>query len=69
MMFISVLGKTEQGVAGAGWAILLVMSMTGGGMVPLFTMPRGCTSWQLFGGKVERAGLEGAIWRGFGLPT
>jgi ABC-2 type transport system permease protein len=40
MMFVSVLGKTEQAVAGAGWAIFLVMAMTGGGMVPLMFMPK-----------------------------
>ena len=67
MMFISVLGKTEQAVAGAGWAILLVMSMTGGGMVPLMVMP----SWMFKLGSISAVkwsvlALEGAIWRGFG---
>jgi ABC-2 type transport system permease protein len=67
MMFMSVLGKTEQAVAGAGWAILLVMSMTGGGMVPLMAMP----SWMFKLGSFSAVkwsilSLEGAIWRGFG---
>ena len=67
MMLMSVLGKTEQAVAGAGWAILLVMSMTGGGMVPLMMMP----SWMFKIGSVSAVkwsvlALEGAIWRGFG---
>lgn len=67
MMLISVLGKTEQAVAGAGWAILLVMSMTGGGMVPLMVMP----SWMFKLGSISAVkwsvlALEGAIWRGFG---
>ena len=66
MMFISVLGRTEQAVAGAGWAILLVMSMTGGGMVPLFMMP----SWMFKLGSISAVkwsvlAMEGAIWRGF----
>ncbi|MFQ5607414.1 MAG: ABC transporter permease [Candidatus Zixiibacteriota bacterium] len=66
MMFISVLGRTEQSVSGAGWAIMLVMSMTGGGMVPLIVMP----DWMITLGSVSPVkwgivALEGAIWRGF----
>jgi ABC-2 type transport system permease protein len=67
MMFISVLGKTEQAVGGAGWAILLVMSMTGGGMVPVMVMP----SWMVTVSHISPVkwsiiAMEGAIWRGFG---
>jgi ABC-2 type transport system permease protein len=66
MMLVSTLGRSEQAVAGAGWAILLVMSMLGGGMVPLFLMP----GWMravatLSPVKWAILGLEGAIWRGF----
>lgn len=66
MMLISVLGKTEQAVGGAGWAILLVLSMTGGGMMPLFFMPK----WMATIGSVSAVkwsilAFEGAIWRGF----
>ncbi len=67
MMFLSTLGKTEQSVAGAGWAILLIMSMLGGGMVPLIAMPpwmRAAAS--LSPVKWAVIALEGAIWRGFG---
>ena len=39
MMLVSTLGRTHQSVSGAGWAIMLVMSMTGGGMIPLIAMP------------------------------
>lgn len=39
MMLISTLGKTEQSVGGAGWAILMVLAMLGGGMMPLAFMP------------------------------
>ena len=65
MMFISVLGRTERSVSGAGWAIMLLMSMTGGGMVPLFLMP----GWMATLGKLSAVhwsvyALEGAIWRG-----
>lgn len=66
MMLISVLGKTEQAVGGAGWAMLLVFSMTGGGMVPLMAMP----SWMVTISHISPVkwgivALEGAIWRGF----
>ncbi|MFH2056884.1 MAG: ABC transporter permease [bacterium] len=66
MMAMSVLGKTEESVAGAGWAILMVMAMLGGGMVPLIFMP----SWMKAMSNVSPikwcvVALEGAIWRGF----
>lgn len=68
VMFISVLGKTENAVAGAGWAIMMVLAMTGGGMIPLMMMPKWMSTisnispikWTIYS-------LEGAIWRGFGL--
>jgi len=68
MMFISVIGKTERSVAGAGWAIFLVFAMTGGGMVPLMIMP----PWMLKVGSISPVkwsmlSFEGAIWRGFTL--
>jgi ABC-2 type transport system permease protein len=64
MMFISVLGKTEQAVAGAGWAILLVMAMTGGGMIPLFAMPDWLSTIGSFSAvKWSVMATEGAIWR------
>ena len=68
VMLISVLGKTERSVAGAGWGILLVMSMIGGCMIPLMVMP----SWMLTLSNFSPVkwgilGLEGAIWRGFSL--
>jgi ABC-2 type transport system permease protein len=68
MMLVSGLGKTEQAAAGAGWAVMLPMSLLGGGMVPLFVMP----SWLLTASQVSPVkwallALEGAIWRGFTL--
>jgi ABC-2 type transport system permease protein len=65
MMLISVLGKTEQSVGGAGWALLMVLSMTGGGMMPLFFMP----GWMATIGSISAVkwsilAFEGAIWRG-----
>ena len=39
MMMIAGLGRTEQAVGGAGWAMLMPMTMFGGGMMPQFIMP------------------------------
>ena len=66
MMFISTLGRTEQSAGGAGWAMLMIMAMLGGGMMPLYFMPAWLRSfsnispvkWGIFA-------LEGAIWRNF----
>ncbi len=68
MMFLSVLGKTERSAGGIGWAALLVMSMLGGGMIPLFIMP----AWmQTLSGvspmKWAVLAIEGALWRNFSL--
>ena len=66
MMLISVFGKTHSAVAGAGWAVLLVMSMTGGGMIPLIAMPAWMQSVSNFSlVKWGVLAVEGAIWRGF----
>jgi ABC-2 type transport system permease protein len=68
MMLLSVLGKTEQSAGGIGWGILLVMSMIGGGMIPLFALP----SWMLTVShfspvKWAILSMEGAVWRQFTL--
>jgi len=68
MMMIAGLGKTEQAVAGAGWAMLMPMAMFGGAMIPQFIMP----SWMQMIGNVSPIkwailGLEGAVWRDFTL--
>jgi ABC-2 type transport system permease protein len=65
-MLISVFGRTHSAVSGAGWAVLLVMSMTGGGMIPLIAMP----AWMLTVSNFSLVkwgvlAVEGAIWRGF----
>jgi ABC-2 type transport system permease protein len=66
MLLIAVLGKTEGAVGGAGNAALLVMAMFGGGMIPLFILPK----WMVTVGSVSPVkwsilAVEGAIWRGF----
>jgi ABC-2 type transport system permease protein len=68
MMLLSVLGKTEQSAGGIGWAVLLVMAMLGGGMIPLLAMP----GWMRAAGNVSPVkwsilAMEGAIWRHFSL--
>jgi ABC-2 type transport system permease protein len=65
-MLTSTLGKTEQAAAGAGWSIMMPLTMLGGGMVPLFVMPK----WMVTAGNCSPVkwailALEGAIWRGF----
>jgi ABC-2 type transport system permease protein len=66
MMLLATLGKTEQGAAGAGWGILLPLTMIGGGMVPILFLP----SWMQKAGIVSPIkwgimAIEGAVWRGF----
>jgi ABC-2 type transport system permease protein len=66
MMLISVFGRSHSAVAGAGWAVLLVMSMTGGGMIPLIAMPAWMQTVSNFSlVKWGVLAVEGAIWRGF----
>ncbi len=66
MMFVSVLGKTEPSVSGAGWGLNTVLAMLGGGMVPLFLMPPWMkTLSHVSPVKWAVLALEGAIWRGF----
>ncbi len=66
MMGISVMGKTEEAVSGAGWGVLLVLSMIGGAMVPAFVMPDWLKTVSFI--SPIRWGLiaiEGAIWRDY----
>ncbi len=66
MMLLSVIGRTEQAAGGIGWAVLLVMSMLGGGMLPLFFMPKWLQAISHFSPvKWAILAMEGAIWRGF----
>jgi ABC-2 type transport system permease protein len=68
MMFIATLGKTEQSVSGAGWGVLMPLSMIGGAMIPVFAMP----SWMQGLGRFSPVkwailSVEGAVWREFSL--
>jgi ABC-2 type transport system permease protein len=63
-MVLCTMGRTEQAVAGAGWATLLVFAMVGGAMVPLSVMPK----WLVAFSDVSPVkwgiwALEGATWR------
>jgi ABC-2 type transport system permease protein len=66
MMLASVMGKTEQAVAGSAWGVMMPFMMVGGGMIPLIAMP----AWLV---KVSNISpfkwgiysMEGAVWRGF----
>jgi len=68
VLLLSVLGKTESAAGGLSWAVMLVMALLGGGMVPLAFMPSlmrtlshaSPVKWGILA-------LEGAIWRGFTL--
>lgn len=66
MMLLAVLARTEAAAGGFGWAILLILAMLGGGMIPLFVMP----GWMQRASVVSPVNwairaMEGAIWRGF----
>jgi ABC-2 type transport system permease protein len=68
MMLVATLGKTEQGASGAAWAILMPLSLFGGGMLPQFIMP----AWMSAIGNISPVkwairGIEGAMWRQFSL--
>jgi ABC-2 type transport system permease protein len=68
MMLLSTLGNTEQGVAGAGWGIMTLLAMLGGGMVPLIAMPGWMQTASNFSPiKWGILALEGSIWRDFTL--
>jgi ABC-2 type transport system permease protein len=68
MMLVSTLGRTEQSVGGAGWAILMILAMFGGGMMPLAFMPAWMRNLSHFSPiKWSILAMEGAIWRGFSV--
>ncbi len=67
MMLLSQCGRGEVAVASSGWAVMLVMAMFGGAMMPYFLMPE----WMQQLGELSPVRwailtLEGALWRGLG---
>ncbi len=68
MMLLSVLGKTEASAGGIGWAVLIVMAMLGGGMIPYMFLPDWIkTIASVSPVKWTVIAMEGAIFRGFTL--
>jgi ABC-2 type transport system permease protein len=68
MSLLAVLGRRTHSAAGLSWAILMVMAMLGGGMLPLFLMP----SWLQLAANASPVAwaltaIEGAVWRGLSL--
>ncbi len=66
MMVLSVVGRTEAAVSGISWALIVIMAMIGGGMIPLAFMPgwlRPFSNASLV--KWAILALEGPIWRGY----
>jgi len=68
MMMVAGLGRTEQSASGAGWAMLMPMTLFGGGMMPQFIMP----AWMQTVGHASPVkwailAMEGAVWRRFSL--
>ncbi len=65
MMLVAALGRSEQTVGAIGYAVMLVMAMLGGGMIPLIAMPRWLfeasdlspVKWAIYS-------IEAASWRG-----
>lgn len=68
MLLLSNLGRTETSAAGVSWGVLTLLSMLGGGMVPINLMPEWMKTiatcspvfWSI------RA-LEGGLWREYSL--
>ena len=66
MMLLSVIARTEAAVSGISWAMIIVMAMFGGGMLPLAFMP----AWMkpLSSASIVKwaiLALEGPLWRGY----
>jgi ABC-2 type transport system permease protein len=68
MMLVASLGKTEQSASGAGWAILMPLSMVGGAMVPTFIMPSWIQSISFISPiRWTMLAIEGGVWRNFSI--
>ncbi|MBU1239298.1 ABC transporter permease, partial [Myxococcota bacterium] len=66
MIFVSVLARTERAAESMAWAVMMILAMTGGAMIPLFIMP----DWMLTISSISPVkwgivSLEGVLWRGF----
>jgi ABC-2 type transport system permease protein len=68
MMVLSALAKTQRAAGGIGWAVMMILTMLGGGSVPLFFMPPWLQKASYFSPmRWSVVALEGGIWRGLTL--
>ncbi len=68
MLLLSVLGNSERAASGLSWAVLMLLAMTGGGMIPLIAMPPWMAALGQFSPvKWMVMAFEGALWRQFDL--
>lgn len=66
MMLFSVLGRTEAAVSGLSWAVLVIMAMFGGGMIPLSQLGGGLRTLSvisIFRWMIQV--LDGVLWRDY----
>lgn len=64
MMLLASLSPSERGGNSLGWGVLLVFSMIGGGMIPLFFMPSWMKVLSVFSPiRWSIQAIEGGIWR------
>lgn len=69
MMIIATAGRSEAAAGGVGWGAMMILSMLGGAMVPLFVMPAWVrTASHISPMKWALEAFELAIWRGYS-PT
>ena len=65
MMIVAAVSKTEAAANGLGWGILMIASMFGGGMIPVFMLKGWMQTVSNFSPiKWAVYAMEGAIWRG-----
>lgn len=68
MIMLSVISKSEKSGAGIASAVMLLMAMTGGGMIPLAFMPAWMTPISHFSPvKWTILAMEGPMWRQFSM--
>lgn len=65
MMMLAVLGRSKTSPGQLAWGVILIMAITGGGMLPLFFMPSWLVAISHFSPvKWGILAMEGGIWRG-----
>ncbi len=68
MMLLATVGRTEQSASGIGWALLTILAMIGGGMVPVFFMPGWMQQLSSISPvKWAIVAFEGPLWREYSL--